>query len=51
MTVTPFSRQDSSMLATLSAADCLIVRAPHAAALDTGAVVEVLPIPVSLASA
>ena len=27
---TPFQRQDSSMLATLAHADCLIVRAPHA---------------------
>jgi len=51
MTVTPFPRQDSSMLATLSAANCLIVRAPHAPPLDTGATVEVLPIPGSLLSA
>lgn len=29
-TATPFDRQDSSMLATLSQAGCLIVRAPHA---------------------
>lgn len=51
LVVTPFSRQDSSMLAHLSAADCLIVRAPHAAPLDAGAVVEILPIPGSLVSA
>jgi molybdopterin molybdotransferase len=50
LTVTPFSRQDSSMLAMLAAADCLIVRAPHAPALDAGAAVEVLPIPGSLLS-
>ncbi len=47
---TPFSRQDSSMLAMLAAADCLIVRPPHAPALDKGAVVDVLPIPGSLLS-
>ncbi len=51
LVVTPFSRQDSSMLATLAAADCLIVRAPHAPSLDAGAIVEVLPIPGSLLSA
>jgi len=49
--VTPFSRQDSSMLAMLAAADCLIVRAPHAPALDAGDTVEVLPVPGSLLSA
>jgi molybdopterin molybdotransferase len=27
---TPFDRQDSSMIATLARADCLIVRAPNA---------------------
>lgn len=51
LTVTPFSRQDSSMLAMLAAADCLIVRAPRAHALDTGAPVEVMLIPAGLFSA
>lgn len=34
--------QDSSMLATLARADCLVVRAPHAPALNAGAKVQVL---------
>jgi len=34
----PFGRQDSSMLATLAHADCLIVRAPLAAPAQAGAV-------------
>lgn len=38
----PFERQDSSMLATLARADCLIVRAPHAPAVKRGETVEVL---------
>ena len=50
LAVTPFSRQDSSMLAMLAAADCLILRAPHAPALDAGTAIEVLPIPGSLLS-
>ena len=51
LVVTPFSRQDSSMLAMLAAADCLIVRAPHAPALDAGDTVDILAIPRSLLSA
>ena len=46
-----FSRQDSSMLATLARADCLIVRPPHAPAAKAGEIVEILPIPTSLFSA
>jgi molybdopterin molybdotransferase len=42
--VRPFARQDSSMLRTLSRADCLIVRPPFAEAADAGASVEVLPL-------
>jgi molybdopterin molybdotransferase len=38
----PFSRQDSSMLAPLAAADCLIVREPFAPAADAGAPCTVL---------
>jgi len=40
----PFAVQDSSMLGTIAAAGALIIRAPHAAALDTGARVDVLPL-------
>ncbi|MBZ0215382.1 MAG: molybdopterin molybdotransferase MoeA [Fimbriimonadaceae bacterium] len=39
-----YSRQDSSMLAILSKADCLIVRAPHAPAAKAGAEVTVFPL-------
>ncbi len=49
--VTIFSRQDSSMLATLARADCLIVRPPHAPAAAAGEIVEIMPIPASLFSA
>jgi len=41
---TAFERQDSGMLSVLVAADCLIVRAPHAAALAAGEMVEIIPI-------
>jgi molybdopterin molybdotransferase len=41
---TPFGAQDSSMLALLAKADCLIVRPPHAAALKAGASVDILPL-------
>ena len=40
----PFERQDSSMLATLAHADCLVVRAPHASPVEAGAVVEIVPL-------
>ena len=40
----PFKRQDSSMLATLAQADCLVVRAPHAPAAEPGEVVEIVPL-------
>jgi molybdopterin molybdotransferase len=39
---TPFDRQDSSMLKSLAAANCLIVRAPHAPAAAPGAPCKVL---------
>lgn len=39
---TPFGRQDSSMLAMLAKASCLIVRPPHAVAAKAGERVEVL---------
>ncbi len=37
LVATPFSKQDSSMLATFSKADCLVIRSPHAPAANTGA--------------
>jgi molybdopterin molybdotransferase len=36
--------QDSSMLRTLARADCLIVRTPHAPAVNAGEMVEILRI-------
>jgi len=41
---TPFSKQDSAMQATFTAADCLIVRAPNAPAAKVGDSVEVIPL-------
>src|SRR5690606_18249922 len=41
--VEAYSRQDSSMMATLAEADCLIVRPPHAPPSTTGTLVDVLP--------
>jgi molybdopterin molybdotransferase len=40
----PFERQDSSMLATLAHADCLIVRPPNAAPARAGDTVEIVPL-------
>ncbi len=42
LTAVPFERQDSSMLATLSRADCLIVRPPHAPTAAAGEAVTIL---------
>lgn len=42
--VTLFPKQDSSMLSPLSAADCLVVRAPFAKALSKGAEIEIIPL-------
>ena len=42
LSATPFPKQDSSMLRTLSRADGLIVRAPHAPPIQAGDVVPVL---------
>lgn len=41
----PFGKQDSSMLSRMARADCLIMRAPFAAAAAPGDIVEYLPIP------
>jgi len=43
--VFPFEMQDSSMMRLLSAADCLVVRPPHAAPIGTGATVPIVPFP------
>lgn len=43
--MTPFSRQDSSMLERFTTADGLIIRAPFAEALEAGSTVEYLPLP------
>jgi molybdopterin molybdotransferase len=40
--VTPFPVQDSAMLRRLALADALILRAPHAPALPTGAEVGII---------
>jgi molybdopterin molybdotransferase len=40
--VTPFNTQDSSMMSLLAAADCLIVRAPHAPAVIAGDPVDIM---------
>lgn len=39
---TPFSKQDSAMLARYADADCLVIRAPFAAPLKAGADVEII---------
>jgi molybdopterin molybdotransferase len=45
---TPFPKQDSSMLALFCAADCLVVRSPHAPLARTGDLVEIVPLTDSL---
>lgn len=40
----PFETQDSSMLSVLSAADCLVIRPPHAPAAEAGEIVRVMPL-------
>lgn len=42
---TPFERQDSSMMSRLAAADCLVVRPPHAPPAAPGASVECIGLP------
>ena len=44
MVVTPFEKQDSSMLSRLAQADCLILRPPHAEPAKAGDRVEILPL-------
>jgi molybdopterin molybdotransferase len=40
----PFKAQDSSMLSLLAAADCLVIRAPHAPAAEAGTSVDIIPL-------
>jgi molybdopterin molybdotransferase len=40
----PFRMQDSSMMSLLAAADCLVIRAPHAPAAEPGERVEIIPL-------
>jgi len=42
--VTPFARQDSSMMSRLAEADCLVVRPPHDPARRAGDTVAILPL-------
>ena len=44
LVVTPFEKQDSSMLSRLAQADCLIIRPPHAEPAKAGDRVEILPL-------
>lgn len=39
---TPFTGQDSAMLAGFARADCLLIRPPHAAAVDAGASCQII---------
>lgn len=41
----PAGRQDSSALATLTAADCLLIRPPHAPAAGAGEPCRIIPLP------
>lgn len=41
---TPFEVQDSSMLSVMSAADCLVIRLPHAGPAKAGDTVQVMPL-------
>jgi len=42
--VSPFEKQDSSMLLNLTRADCLIIRAPHEKPTRAGDIVEIIPL-------
>jgi molybdopterin molybdotransferase len=43
--VSPFDAQDSSMMRLLAAADCLVVRPPHAPAAAAGTIVPIVRFP------
>jgi len=42
LVVTPFARQDSALLRALAEADALVLRAPHAPALEAGSSVQII---------
>lgn len=42
LTATTFGKQDSSMMAMFTKADCLVIRAPHAGAIKKGDSVEII---------
>jgi molybdopterin molybdotransferase len=42
LVVTPFEKQDSSMFSRLAAADCLLIRPPHAPAAKAGDTVDIV---------
>jgi molybdopterin molybdotransferase len=44
LVATPFPKQDSSMLVLFCAADCLVVRPPHAPSAHIGDLVEIVPL-------
>ncbi|NQV84863.1 MAG: molybdopterin molybdotransferase MoeA [Rhodospirillales bacterium] len=44
LVATPFERQDSSMMARLANADCLLIRPPDAPAISAGERVEIIPL-------
>jgi molybdopterin molybdotransferase len=44
LVATPFAKQDSSMLALMAQADCLVIRPIRAPAIAAGAIVEILPL-------
>lgn len=48
--VTPFMKQDSSMMRLLQMSDCLIERPPHAAPLEAGSMVKCLELPTGILS-
>ena len=45
MEVMPFKAQDSSMIHPLAAADCLVIRPPHAPAIEAGKRVPIITFP------
>ncbi len=50
LVATPFEKQDSAMMALLAAADCLVVRPPHAPPAKAGERVEIVPLATGLLS-
>ena len=50
LVATPFEKQDSAMMALLAAADCLVVRPPHAPPAKAGERAEIVPLATGLLS-